>query len=162
MRRNGGGDNYLCENLRRELARSTVNHAGRLFVLTSPQTFSAAQNLANRLERETFALFIGEPTGSAPNLHGDSELFVGQQTGVTAMVSKLRWYDGGPDDHRQWIFPDVFTPESFADWKAGRDATMDAAQSFVTAGADAFDSRTRYFERPSQTTEWRPYWRRSI
>jgi hypothetical protein len=35
--------------------------------LTSPQTFSAAMNFATRLERETDALFVGEPTGGAPN-----------------------------------------------------------------------------------------------
>ena len=55
LRRNGGGDNYAGEALRHDLARSRFNRPGGLYVLTSPQTFSAAQNFANRLEREMFA-----------------------------------------------------------------------------------------------------------
>ncbi|MBK6490948.1 MAG: hypothetical protein IPF97_04295 [Sphingomonadales bacterium] len=49
---------------------------GGLYLLIGPQTFSAAQNLANRLERETLAIFVGTPTGGAPNHYGDATLFV--------------------------------------------------------------------------------------
>ncbi len=159
LRRNGGGDNYKAETLRRELARSRFNAAGGLYVLTSPQTFSAAQNLANRLERETLATFVGEPTGSAPNLHGDPEFFTGEATGITAMVSTLRWYDGGPHDKRRWIFPDVFVPSRFADWLAGADPALDAAIAHAPLQPNGFKDRVRYFDRPSQAQAWKPFWR---
>jgi len=159
LRRNGGGDNYFGEPLRRELARSRLNRPGGIYVLTAPQTFSAAQNLANRLERETFATFVGEPTGSAPNMHGDPELFTGPASGVVAMVSTLRWYDGGPNDARRWIFPDLFVPNRFADWAAGTDRALDAALADTPSTADDFRTRTRYFERSSQAQDWRPFWR---
>jgi hypothetical protein len=160
LRHNGGGDNYLAEALRRELARSRFNHPGRLFVLTAPQTFSAAQNFANRLERETFATFVGEPTGSAPNLHGDPRLFAGEHTGITIMASTLRWYDGGPNDARRWIFPDLHVPNRFSDWAAGRDLALEAALSASAQGSDRFEIRARYFERASQSASWTPFWRR--
>jgi hypothetical protein len=81
---------------RHEPARSRFNVPGGLCVLIGPATFSAAQNFANRLERECFATFVGEPSGSAPNLVGDSFFFTGEATGITAMVATLRWFDGGP------------------------------------------------------------------
>ncbi len=158
LRRNGGGDNYLAEPLRHELARSRFNRPGGLCVLIGPATFSAAQNLANRLERECFASFIGEPTGSAPNLVGDAAYFVGKATGITAMVARLRWFDGGPDDKRRWIAPDIAVPSLHADWVAGHDAALEAALAAPDAGNEGFASRTRYFERASQRTHWSPFW----
>ncbi len=158
LRRNGGGDNYRGEPLRHELARSRFNVPGGLYILIGPATFSAAQNFANRLERECFATFVGEPTGSAPNLVGDPAFFVGEVTGITAMVATLRWYDGGPDDRRRWIFPDVFVPSLYADWLGGRDPALDAALSAVPVGDNAFASRPRYFERESQKAGWTPFW----
>ena len=158
LRRNGGGDNYLGEPLRHELARSRFNAPGGLCVLTGPGTFSAAQNFANRVERECFATFIGEPTGSAPNLVGDPVFHVGAATGITAMVATKRWFDGGPDDRRRWIFPDVFVPSLYADWAAGRDPALDAALSLKPVGANTFAARIRYFERDSQQARWTPFW----
>jgi hypothetical protein len=158
LRRNGGGDNYAGEALRRELARSRFNRPGGLYVLIGPATFSAAQNFANRLERETFATFVGEPTGSAPNLVGDPKFFVGEATGLTAMVATMRWFDGGPDDRRRWIFPDLLAPATCADWLAGVDRALEAALADVSAASDDFSSRARYFERQSQQQSWAPYW----
>ena len=159
LRRNGGGDNYLSEPLRHEIARSRFNRSGGLYVLIGPKTFSAAQNLANRLERETLAVFVGEPTGSAPNIVGDPELLVGDATGVTVMVAKARWFDGGPDDHRRWIFPDIFTPSIAADWVEGKDRALSAALADTAGGGFEFSGYARYFERDSQRADWRPFWR---
>ncbi|HYD72053.1 MAG TPA: hypothetical protein VEF55_02880, partial [Candidatus Binatia bacterium] len=44
VRRNGGGNNFWPEALRKRLLRSRFNRPGGLYVLTSPFTFSAAQN----------------------------------------------------------------------------------------------------------------------
>jgi hypothetical protein len=159
LRRNGGGDNYLGEALRREIARSRFDRPGGLYVLTGPQTFSAGQNLANRLERETFALMVGAPTGSAPNLHGDPKVQPCPVSGATAMIATLTWQDGGPHDRRPCIYPDLPAPELFADWAAGRDRALELAVSHEDNAPDDFRSRTRYFERPSQAQGWRPFWR---
>ncbi|MFO1187200.1 MAG: hypothetical protein U1E87_06955 [Alphaproteobacteria bacterium] len=159
LRRNGGGDNYAGEALRREIARSRFNAWGSLYVLTSPHTFSAAQNLASRIERETLAIIVGEPTGSAPNMHGDAKPFTGPATGITAIVSTLRWYDGGPHDKRRWIFPDLFVPSTFADWRSGTDRALETALTHTPDKAVTFEERAFYFDRPSQKQEWRPFWR---
>lgn len=158
LRRNGGGNNFLGEGLRKHLERSRFNRPGGLYVLISPQTFSAAQNLANRLERETYALFIGQPSGGAPNHYGDARPFTG--LGYTAIVSSLPWFDSYPMDTRRWIMPDVVTPDVFADWVAGRDRALEAALAHTTDDVpdDLTQQRTFPYERPSQSASWTPFW----
>jgi C-terminal processing protease CtpA/Prc len=161
LRRNGGGDNYLAEALRKRIARSGFNRPGGLYVLTGPRTFSAAQNCATRLERETFATFVGEPTGGAPNHYGDATLFTGAITGISALVSTLAWFDSYPQDRRPWILPDLPVNDTFADWRAGRDPALQTALTHQgTAAADELEpSRIFYFGRESQKRDWRPFWR---
>ena len=160
LRRNGGGNNYFGEALRKRIGRSRFNRPGGLYVLTGPATFSAAQNLANRLERETFALFVGEPTGGAPNHYGDAGTFKGEATGITAIVSTIPWFDSYPQDKREWILPDLPVPELFEDWRSGRDPALEQALTHEAAVTDELDrDRIFYFRRPSQKGEWRPFWR---
>jgi hypothetical protein len=160
LRRNGGGDNFLGEALRKHIEASKFNRPGRLVVLIAPATFSAAQNLATRLERETFATFIGEPTGGAPNHFGDAKLFVGRATGMTAIVSTIPWFDSYPSDKRPWIMPDVLVPSTFEDWRSGRDRALDTAlETKSAAQLDQFsEDRIFYFGRPSQKQTWAPFW----
>ena len=161
LRRNGGGNNFLGEGLRKHTERSRFNRPGGLYVLTSPQTFSAAQNLANRLERETFAKFVGGPTGGAPNHYGDAKLLTGETTGVVAMVSTIPWFDSYPMDQLPWILPDLPVADSFADWAAGRDPALELALSHAGEGEAKDLSRARvfYYERDSQKADWKPFWR---
>ncbi len=161
LRRNGGGNNYLPEGLRKRILRSHFNRPGGLYVLISPFTFSAAQNPTTRLERDSFAIFVGEPTGGAPNHYGDAAPFRGEASGITSIVSTIPWFDSYPQDQRDWIMPDLPAPETFADWRAGRDAGLDAALAhYAREEADeAARERIFYFRRPSQSTEWRPFWR---
>jgi hypothetical protein len=161
IRRNGGGNNFLFEALRKRIGRSRFNRPGALYMLISPTTFSAAQNAVNRIERETFALFVGEPSGGAPNHYGDARMFTGEATGMRAFVSSLPWFDSYPQDRREWTMPDLFAPNLFADWQAGRDAALQLALTHVsTAPADEWsEDSTFFFARPSQAVNWRPFWR---
>lgn len=160
LRRNGGGNNFNAEAIRRGLQRSRFNRPGGLYVLIAPQTFSAAQNLANRLERETFAIFVGEPTGGAPNHYGDAMGFVGADSGLNCYVSTLPWFDSVPMDQRRWIFPDHLAPETFANFVAGRDPALDFALTSNDDAAPEEFTRERvfYYERESQAGEWTPFW----
>lgn len=161
LRRNGGGNNYLPEALRKRILRSRFNRPGGLYALTSPFTFSAAQNPASRLERDSFAIFVGEPTGGAPNHYGDAQPFAGQASGITSIVSTIPWFDSYPSDRRPWIIPDLPAPETFADWRAGRDEALEVALAHITReeADEATRERIFYFNRASQAVEWRPFWR---
>jgi hypothetical protein len=158
LRRNGGGNNFLIEPIRKHIERSRFNRPGGLYVLTSPVTFSAAQNFVNRLERETFAIFAGEPTGGAPNHYGDAKPFPG--TILHGGVSTLPWFDSYPMDKRQWVMPDMLISRTFAEWAAGRDMVLDAVLDDQAGGApnDLNGDRTFYFRRKSQAAAWNPFW----
>jgi hypothetical protein len=159
LRRNDGGDNRLGEGLRKHLERSRFNRPGGLYVLIGPHTFSAAQNLTSRIERETWAVFVGEPSGASPNHEGDARPFQG--AGFSAYVSTLPWFDSHPYDKRIWTMPDLLVPLRFADWTAGRDRAMEAAFAHVNDQPldDLGDQHTNYSDRPSQKAEWKPFWR---
>lgn len=161
VRRNGGGNNFLPEALRKRILRSRFNRPGALYVLTSPFTFSAAQNPTTRLERDSFALFVGEPTGGAPNHYGDARPFQGEASGLTSLVSTLPWFDSYPQDQREWILPDLPAPVTFADARDGADPALDIAMTHTTnAEADELDrARVFFYERDSQQTGWTPFWR---
>ena len=158
LRRNGGGNNFLGEGLRKFFERSRFNRPGGLYVLIGPQTFSAAQNLANRLERETYAVFVGEPTGGEPNHYGDAAIHRGD--GYVAAVSTIPWFDSYPMDKRRWIMPDLLVPAVFEDWRAGRDPALDAALAHRTEAKanDLSEGRTFVYGRASQKAEWKPFW----
>jgi hypothetical protein len=163
VRRNGGGNNFWPEALRKRILRSRFNRPGGLYVLTSPFTFSAAQNPSTRLERDSFAIFVGEPTGGAPNHYGDASVTRGEATGIHSMVSTIPWFDSYPMDDREWILPDLPAPVTFADARSGADRALDIAMSHTTAAEANELSRARvfYYERESQTAGWSPFWRAS-
>ncbi len=158
LHRNPGGDNFLAEPLRKMIERSRFNRPGGLYILIGPTTFSAAQNFANRIERETFAIFAGEPTGGAPNHFGDAKPFPG--TVLHGGVSTLPWFDSYPMDHRQWIMPDMLIPRLFADWALVRDPVLEGVLDDDTrTTSDLLGSdRTFYFNRASQSAQWKPHW----
>lgn len=156
LRDNGGGNNLLAEPLRRELVRSRFNRAGGIYVLISPQTFSAAMNFATRLERETFALFVGEPTGGSPNHFGDPKFSQAEQSGLPYIVSTLRWQDMPPFDERPWILPDVPAPPRFEDYLAGRDLALQLALEHRAGEHPVWSMRiAKPWERESQQASWR-------
>ena len=71
VRLNPGGDNHTYAPLLAVLRSKAVNRPGRLVVLISRSTFSAAANFITELDRKTKAVFVGETSGGAPNLYGD-------------------------------------------------------------------------------------------
>lgn len=158
LRENGGGNNMLAEPLRRLIIRSRFNRPGGIYVLTSPMTFSAAQNFATRIERESDALFVGEPTGGAPNHFGDAKFAIAPQSRLPYVISTLRWQDSTPFDDRPWIAPDIAAPPTFADYVAGRDLALERALKHQPAASEEENWRRRAmapWERASQKADWR-------
>jgi hypothetical protein len=120
LRDNYGGNGSLNRSLLHGLIRAKKLQApGTLFVLTSRRTFSAAMFLMTALEEHTNAIFIGEPTGGAPNGYGDSKRIILPESGLTVRVSSLYWQKSDPRDKRDTIVPHALseTPLEVAlDW----------------------------------------------
>jgi hypothetical protein len=153
VRHNGGGDNYKNQPLILGMIASKVNVPGHLFVLTGRQTFSAAQNFAADAERWTQALFVGEPTGSAPNIWGDAKQMELPHTHLHPMVATLYWEQSDPRDVRPWILPDVPAPATFADYLSGRDPALEAALAWRAEGATQ-QAPNLHWIRASQKAGW--------
>jgi tetratricopeptide (TPR) repeat protein len=129
-RLNGGGNNYLLRPIIHGFIRSdTVNQPGKLFTIIGRKTFSAAMNCVNRMKLDTNTLFVGEPTGSSPNMYGDNTPVVLPNSKLSMRLSSVWWQDMDPRDVRIWQAPDLSTELTFADYRAGRDPAMEAILS---------------------------------
>ena len=126
LRFNGGGNNFLNREVVIGLIRSKINQKGKLFVITGRQTFSAAQNLVNQIEKYTNAIFVGEPTAAHPNHYGDSRPFTLPNSRITVRASTLWWQDLDPRDDRIWTAPEIAADLSSEDYRSGRDTALQA------------------------------------
>jgi hypothetical protein len=127
MRWNGGGNNFLNAPILEGLIRCTkINQPGKLFLIVGRNTFSAAMCGATQIERYTKALMVGEPTGSSPNFIGETVMVTLPYSRMAASISDLYWENSVAMDYRTWIAPRIYTPPTFAAYRAGRDPAMEA------------------------------------
>ena len=139
IRGNGGGNGYLNQSVVHAiLRRPALDRTGRLFVIVDRGTFSAAAQLAADLEREAHPLFVGEPTGAAPDSPGDPANVLLPASGLVARISTVQWNGSDPRDPRAFIAPDLPAMPTFADWLAHRDPALDAIATY-RAPADTAD-----------------------
>ena len=133
IRGNGGGNNYLNQPLVHAIIRRPkLDRTGALFVIIDRGTFSAAVSLASDLERETHPVFVGEPTGGAPNSFGDPAHVTLPGSGIVVRISTLPWNGSDPRDPRAFIAPDLPAMPSSADWIAHRDPALAAINAYRT------------------------------
>jgi hypothetical protein len=127
IRLNGGGDNTLLEPLKASFrSMPGFQTKGRFFVITGRLTQSAAQNFTTFLERNTKAIFVGEPTGESPNHYGDPDPIELPSSGISINLSRKRWNDSVPGDHRSWTQPGIPVPLTLDDFRKGRDPALEA------------------------------------
>lgn len=127
LRWNGGGNTFLSQALLHHLIRNReISRRGALFVIIGRLTFSAAQNTATAIGRETEPIFVGEPTGSRPNFNGEVIPFELPHSKLRANVGDLFWQTSWPEDHRTWIAPDIYAPPTFEAYRRNDDPAMDA------------------------------------
>lgn len=126
LRLNGGGNNQTYRSLIKMLVKSPINEFGRLYVIIGRNTFSAAQCFATEVERDTDAIFVGEPSGSRPNFIGESIPFELPYSKLRGQISDLYWQKGQAFDYRMWIAPQIPALNTYAEFAAGEDVAIDA------------------------------------
>jgi tetratricopeptide (TPR) repeat protein len=127
LRWNNGGNTYLLPPLINALVGSTkIDREGSLFVIIGRRTFSAAGNAAAYIQRQTDAIFVGEPTGAKPNSLGDETYFTLPYSKLQASVADVYWESSWPQDFRKWIAPQIFAEPTFAAYRSSQDPAMDA------------------------------------
>jgi hypothetical protein len=121
LRHNPGGDNGTYPPMLEALqGRDVVALIGRT-------TFSAAGNFITELELGGDVVFVGEPSGAAPNQYGDPVAVDVPSAAVTVQVASVYWQKSTPDDERLAIEPNVPVELSSRDFFAGRDPVLRTA-----------------------------------
>lgn len=123
-----GGDQALSRALVLPLIRwPGSSEVGRLFVLTGPYTFSAAVNLASRLEEWTQAVFVGEKLGSGPAHYSSSDKEVLSNSGLIARVSSGYFMGWTGSESRDSVSLSMPVVPRFADAWNGVDTVLEVA-----------------------------------
>ena len=129
LRANPGGDNTTYRPLLDAVRDQAVKGSGRVALLTSRDTFSAAGNFVTELkvgEGGDDILLVGEPPGGGLDIYGDTITVTLEHSGIVVLISK-RYHEKAPGDDRLQIEPDVPVEATWADVIAGRDVVLEAA-----------------------------------
>jgi hypothetical protein len=125
LRRNGGGDynvglKHLIEPLRKE---KDINRKGHLFVLTGPNTFSAAMSNAAQFRSMTQATLVGETIGERPNSYQEVKQFTLPNSHFVVHFS-TRYYKfvEGADNV---VVPDKEIVPTWDEYKSGHDPVLE-------------------------------------
>lgn len=132
---NGGNTMLLPYFVNAVMKNDRINKRGNLYVITGRRTFSAAQNLATFLEKQTAATFAGEPTGSSPNFVGEEDFITLPYSKLAMNVSDLFWQSSWPGDDRTWIAPVLYVPPTFKAYSVNKDEALEAIIALIKAAA---------------------------
>ena len=122
-----GGNGQLNAGFIDILKSSTVLE-GRIAVLISRQTHSAAIMLVSDLERLEHPRFYGQATADRPNHYGETNLFVTPNSALPIIYASEYYQTSLANDDRRFREPDVFIPYLFSDYRIGRDPVLDRAR----------------------------------
>lgn len=136
LRRTLGGDGTLNPGVITAINSTPVlAQDNRLIALTSNATHSAAIMLVSRLEQETGAVLVGQPTADRPNHHGETNILVLPNTQVPILHASEYYQTSTPDDERPYHTPDIRVEYRFADYAAGRDPVLETVLSIIEEGS---------------------------
>jgi hypothetical protein len=132
VRRNSGGNGFLNRPLVNALVHFETDAPDhRIYGIAGRNTFSAAQNFINVVEGMTDAIFVGEPTGSRPNMIGESTTVILPYSGLRTSISSRLFQDSHAHDDRVWIPPDVPVTMTSTDYFENRDPVLDAVFELI-------------------------------
>ncbi|NAS29922.1 tetratricopeptide repeat protein [Flavobacteriaceae bacterium R38] len=131
VRLNGGGNNFLLKPIITGIIEAKkINQNGKLFVIIGRNTFSACQNLVNRLDNYTNAIFVGEPTSENINFYGDASPVQLPNSKLKVQLSFAWWQDKASWYNDKWLAPQLAADMSFDQYKNNEDPALDAVFSF--------------------------------
>lgn len=121
---NGGNLNLLPPLIDVFRKYESARKDGRIYVLMGRNTFSAAQVFLAQMDRDTRAIFAGEPSSSRPNFVGEETPVQLPWSGAIGSISD-RYHETIPGDTREWIEPDIKLTLSSADYFVNRDPLLE-------------------------------------
>lgn len=130
LRHNSGGNGSLTPPLVATAAFFKVlKPQGKLFILIGRNTFSAGHDVAVKIANIVPTIFVGEPSGTRPNVVGEAGWFNLPYSKQTGLISSQFHQQSRAEDHRIWLAPDMPISLSAKDYFAGIDLVMNAILS---------------------------------
>ncbi len=123
VRHNNGGNGELRYPLLTVIKKYEQSQKGKIIVITGRNTFSAAQIFITYIDKETDAVFAGEPSSSKPNFVGEDNEIILPNSGAMVSISN-RYHENNKVDHRRWIEPDIPVLLTSKDYFAGIDPVL--------------------------------------
>jgi len=131
IRTNTGGNHVELPLLEGIMARTQINKADQLFLITGRVTFSAAVHLTTVLRRYTNITLIGEPPSGRPNHYGANRAFTLPNHPQIVIHSSIDYYqDSQPFNFNIMHAPDIYAEMSAADYRDNNDPAMKAVKNF--------------------------------
>ena len=125
LRFNSGGDGSIFPPMLKTLIEfEIINPKGKIFVLMSRETYSAAQNLLSEITKFTNAILVGEPSGSRPSFIGEAGWFKLPYSGLLGIIASQYHQTYNAEDHRNWIAPHIPVSLSSTDYFTGNDKAL--------------------------------------
>jgi len=137
LRNNVGGDDINDERFIDAIKNNPlINQRGKLFVLIGRYTFSSGVILANKLQLQTKAIFIGEPTAQGSAFYANPD-FVTLPNSImiipVSTTSTTRTQPIWAFETRAEITPDIEVKYTHKDYLAGKDPAIETAMNFNPA-----------------------------
>jgi C-terminal processing protease CtpA/Prc len=108
---------------------------GKLYVLTSPETFSSGNWFAVIIKDNGLGIIIGEPTGNAPSSYGDAPSFQMPNSGFCFCVSHKKFVRPNPDNDPEYgLYPDIPVNRTIDDIVAGIDPQLEKLKAIINTG----------------------------
>ncbi len=127
VRHNYGGETSGFPWLVDALVAAADDLPGGIAVLTGRNTFSAATLFVTELQAATAITIVGEPMGGSPSLYGNARDVRLPFSGLVANIA-TQFYEPVVGETRLQVDPDVAVALTLADWLAGRDPVLTAAE----------------------------------
>jgi len=132
LRNNDGGSPVWDSLLQFLKAHEKFNRHGALFVLIGRRTFSSAVIFATRLQLQTNAILVGEPTGQGPVFYSGPDLIDLPHSRLPFSISRRLTVAGLPFDPRKAVYPDLPVEYMLSDFLAGSDPVLQTALKYIS------------------------------
>ena len=121
---NGGSLEYLQTLVQAIKNFDQQQKSAKIIVITGRNTFSAAQVFISLLNRDTHAIFAGEPSSSSPNFVGEENYFVLPYSKAVVSISN-KYHETIPGDKRKWIEPNFPVLLSSSEYFKNQDPVLE-------------------------------------
>ncbi len=127
LRHNSGGNGSLTPPLVATAAFFKVfKPNGKLFVLVGRNTYSAGHDVAVKIANIVPTIFVGEPSGTRPNVIGEAGWFNLPYSKQAGLISSQFHQQSRAEDHRIWISPDIPVSLTSVQYFSGKDPALEA------------------------------------